>query len=45
MSITNVSHLCPLALGEASAFFGMKDCQTKVEGINIYNMLQLMSIQ
>ena len=45
MSITNVSHSCPLGLGEASALFDIKNCQTKVEGMHIYNMLQLMSNQ
>ena len=39
MSIGNVSHLCPLGLREASALFGIKDCQTKVVGMHVYNML------
>ena len=45
MSISSVSHSCPLGLGEASALFGIKDCQTKVEGMHIYNMLQPTLIQ
>ena len=45
MSISNVSHSCPPGLGEASALFGIKDCQTKVEDMHNYNVLQLMLIQ
>ena len=45
MSIRTMSHSCPLGLGEAPALFGIKDCQTKVEGMHIYNMLQPTLIQ